>query len=1554
MRTSIHGIALRCLLATALLLPTAVTRAQALLTGSSYTQNFNAMGSSGTAALPAGFRIGTEWGAGTTATTQAAGTSGTGVLTGSNSGGAYNFANGVTASSTERAVGFLNSGSYTTPRSIILRIDNNTGATVTALTVAFDYEKYRSGSRAWTWNFFHGGTSTASTAATAGDESYAADANNTVIFNPPTAVSKSVSLTGLAIPNGGSYYLRWALTGNGGSSNGQALGIDNVSITVPPPTLPAPVATFAQHTAGIAVPPLVAGSTGQVQLGFTATTNASASTSPATQALTGLVVQTSSNTNGTLSTVRLVASVDADPTTTGDNTVLGTFTQNAGNLQLTGLSRALSATAQYFFLLADVSSGVTPATPALSLTQTQAGTTLSGGNKNTFSFTGGPFAFTGSGAPMLAATDMDAFGAVCVNAVLPPVGTFVLTGTDLTAGDVVVGPLNGFAFYDANTFDYVPTLTLVHNGSLAYEVSVRFLPTAQVSYAGSIPVAGGGASTSVAVSGTGIDTPPVAVTGTATNIGQHTVQLGGTLASAGCTDPTGVGIVLSTTNGFVPATGTTVPAAAVGDQWSVDVSALDPCTTYYFRAFATNSGGTHYGAQGSFATLAPPAPAVQVASAIFSTGFTAHWDAVVDATGYRVDVSAQPTFAVEEVAADLFISEYAEGTGSNKYIELYNGTGAAVNLASYSLRLYSNGSSTVSQQLVLSGTLASGATLVYKNGSAVWSGTAITNNTVINFNGDDAVALAKSGVNIDVVGTIGQATVFGQDVTLVRKATIAQGSTTFSTAQWDTYPVNTESTLGGHVSNVPNATPSFVPGFADVLVNTNTLPVTGLVLGQTYYYRVRALLGACTSMNSATQAVTTVCDSIHIADVVSTSPVCSTDTLALQVTIASGEGIYTYAWQGGGTFLPGANTAAVNVAGPQDGTYTVVVSNGCSSEQGSTAVSLAPDSDADGLCDELDGCPNDADKTEPGACGCGVADVDGDNDGVADCIDNCAAVANAGQEDADADGAGDGCDVCPNDADNDVDEDGFCADVDPCPALFGVPGDACDASVAPGFQPGTISAGCQCVPVTCTENVTVELRTGVNSEEVSWRIVSANGEAVACQGGGFPSGITTPITENCCLPAGCYRLVVNDSGGDGFVNGGYQLRESGANGRRIIDNTGNFASGAESALAVNYDNGTFCVPIGTDRPIFSSCDKLDWVNDQFIVATENTAVSAQYGTSNTTSGYEFWFFDPNGSYSFRRFRSHATTDGSGAGALRANHFRINAWTNTSATPHLPANVLLNVRIRGRVNGGNLPFGAACLFKLDAVRAACPLVKLQDNPLNTADHSCGVSRVFGGANSSANKVVANPPQFVGVVPAVASASVRYQFRFRLPGEHPAAGSCIVRPAQTSPTLYLNWTSGDKLKCNTQYQVDVRVSKDGGATWCVAQGEATCGAAPTAWGKVCSVNITSSTYCPNTAQGAADQLAHGVPTATATRGLVLWPNPNTGDALYISSGALEQQDGNATVTVHDLQGQVVLTHLLPVHQGMVQGRVPLEALATGLYLVSVHSGAQRFTERVTIAR
>jgi len=71
------------------------------------------------------------------------------------------------------------------------------------------------------------------------------------------------------------------------------------------------------------------------------------------------------------------------------------------------------------------------------------------------------------------------------------------------------------------------------------------------------------------------------------------------------------------------------------------------------------------------------------------------------------------------------------------------------------------------------------------------------------------------------------------------------------------------------------------------------------------------------------------------------------------------------------------------------------------------------DSDGDGSPNCVDGCPNDADKHNPGVCGCGESDVDSDGDGIPDCNDQC-----PNEEDVDSDGDGlMNCnELCPFDA----------------------------------------------------------------------------------------------------------------------------------------------------------------------------------------------------------------------------------------------------------------------------------------------------------------------------------------------------------------------------------------------------------------------------------------------------------------------------------------------------------------------------------------------------------
>ncbi len=224
---------------TGLFASTAEVGAQVSISSSSpVTENFNAIGSTGTASLPSGWKM-TAAGAGTTAG-WAAVANVTATTQGASSGspatgGRYNWGNGTTTS--DRAVGFMTSGSYSSPNAVMAHYVNNTGATVVDLAISFDIERYRINSAAASVTFFTSTDGITWTARTAGDSGAFTTGTSAYNFTTGTVVSKSFNITGLSIANGTPIYLKWNFDTTGGSSQG--LGLDNVSITATGATAPA-------------------------------------------------------------------------------------------------------------------------------------------------------------------------------------------------------------------------------------------------------------------------------------------------------------------------------------------------------------------------------------------------------------------------------------------------------------------------------------------------------------------------------------------------------------------------------------------------------------------------------------------------------------------------------------------------------------------------------------------------------------------------------------------------------------------------------------------------------------------------------------------------------------------------------------------------------------------------------------------------------------------------------------------------------------------------------------------------------------------------------------------------------------------------------------------------------------------------------------------------------------------------------------------------------------------------------------------------------------------
>lgn len=109
------------------------------------------------------------------------------------------------------------------------------------------------------------------------------------------------------------------------------------------------------------------------------------------------------------------------------------------------------------------------------------------------------------------------------------------------------------------------------------------------------------------------------------------------------------------------------------------------------------------------------------------------------------------------VHAELFISEYIEGSGNNKVLELHNPTAQDIALSDYSIRVFFNGNSSATGNFNLNGTIAAGGSFVFASSNAVAEVVAIADLTTGAglWNGDDAITLEKNGVVVDSIGQVG-------------------------------------------------------------------------------------------------------------------------------------------------------------------------------------------------------------------------------------------------------------------------------------------------------------------------------------------------------------------------------------------------------------------------------------------------------------------------------------------------------------------------------------------------------------------------------------------------------------------------------------------------------------------------------------------------------------------------------------------------------------------------------------------------------------------------------
>ena len=244
--------------------------------------------------------------------------------------------------------------------------------------------------------------------------------------------------------------------------------------------------------------------------------------------------------------------------------------------------------------------------------------------------------------------------------------------------------------------------------------------------------------------------------------------------------------------------GSAVVKVAQGNQ-SYSFTGLNASTTYYFVIYPYTNSGTKID---------------------FKTDDTA--------PAVNTTTSAGGCFS------DLIISEYCEGSSNNKYLEIYNGTGATVNLDNYRVGMVTNGGSWTETAIAFTSgaTIADGEVYVVANKQATQTILDKANQTSgsLNFNGDDAVALQKTTdggstwTNIDQIGTDGSDPGTGwnvagisnatKDHTLIRKSTVNDPTTDWATSagtnadnsQWIVNSKDYFDNLGTHTANCNSST----------------------------------------------------------------------------------------------------------------------------------------------------------------------------------------------------------------------------------------------------------------------------------------------------------------------------------------------------------------------------------------------------------------------------------------------------------------------------------------------------------------------------------------------------------------------------------------------------------------------------------------------------------------------------------------------------------------------------------------------------------------------------
>ncbi len=465
------------------------------------------------------------------------------------------------------------------------------------------------------------------------------------------------------------------------------------------------------------------------------------------------------------------------------------------------------------------------------------------------------------------------FGNVCTTGVSNFATTsFTLNGFYLTASDLSVSSSSGeLSFSTSQNGTYSNPLTVSHTSPTmtGQVVWVKFSPSVTGAFSSTVAITGGGlvSAFNVTATGTGINTPATATTGTVSSI----TVVGATIAGStvvGCSAIIANGIEYSTASNFSGAT-------QIAGGFPVTLNTLSPNTLYYVRAYATDSSaaGIAYGNSTSFTTLGLTiAPVATAATSVDATSFVANWETVTGAESYLLDVSTNINFAGP-------LTTIANWSFPNATDDAIIDAGIAANNSNVLTTVGGVGTITY---VVTSGSTtsaASGATWDSGNGTKYWqidiATTGYSNLKLSSAQRSSGTGPRDFKVQYSVNAGANWFDVSGASVTVGNNWTTGvltdvalpaacnnQASVRLRWIMTSNTNVSAGTVAGTGTSGIDSilvtgSVPTFVAGYESLSVNGLSQLVSGLSELTQYYYRVRAFSTNSTSPNSNLISVTT-------------------------------------------------------------------------------------------------------------------------------------------------------------------------------------------------------------------------------------------------------------------------------------------------------------------------------------------------------------------------------------------------------------------------------------------------------------------------------------------------------------------------------------------------------------------------------------------------------------------------------------------------------------------------------------------------------------------------